>query len=162
MNLLDTDGDGQVTRSEFGVYYKRLKSCSDAEFEAVWKDIDANGDGELTLNELCDYYGVARSDCADAVKAQKSMSDEKVLEALQLQSLLNEVRLKEELQRKKHAERLRALAALIAEDEDEEGEEAAPSPVTTKTTSPSSPGMSLSQLISESKRRGDLAAHHYE
>ena len=91
MNLLDTDGDGTVTKTEFGVYYKRLKDCDNAAFEAVWKEIDTNGDGNLTLNELCDYYGVDQGEAASALKKfKKEMTDEKVVEALQLQSLLNE------------------------------------------------------------------------
>ena len=162
MSLLDADGDGRVSKLEFGVYYKQLKSCTDTAFEAAWKEIDQNGDGELTLNELCDYYGVARDECAAALKAHTSaMDDNKILEALQLQGLLNAARLKQEQQQRLHAERLRALAALVDEEEDEE-DEAASSPTTAKAASPASPGISMEQLIRESKRRGDLAPHHFE
>ena len=124
MNLLDSDGDGTVTKAEFAVYYQRLKECSDAAFETVWKEIDKNGDGELTLNELCEYYGIDTKKCASALKQQKEMSDDKLLEALQLQSLLNDAKQKQDTQKREHARRLAALAALVAEEESEEEEEA--------------------------------------
>ena len=30
MDLLDADGDGKVSKAEFGAYYKRLHNCEDA------------------------------------------------------------------------------------------------------------------------------------
>ena len=152
MMLLDADGDGTVTRDEFAVYYKRLKNCSDAEYEAVWREIDMDGDGTLTLNELCRYYGIDTGECAQSISEHKGLDDDKILEALQLQSLLNEVRQKQQMQQKAHASRLAALSALADEMSDEE---AVPSPtvVTTK--------ISLEEITRQSKRRGELAPHFY-
>jgi hypothetical protein len=108
--------------------------CDDATFDAAWKRIDANSDGRLSVNELCDYFGVPRAEAQAKMKAQKSMSDEQVLEALQLQSLLTEARLKEQQQQQAHEARLRNLAALAAEIEDEdEGEEIEATKVSTLT-----------------------------
>ena len=96
MSLLDADGDGRVTKQEFGIYYKReVRSCDEKEFEAVWKEIDTDGDGVLSLSELCSFYGIDTGECADAVRAQHGMSDERVLEALAVQSLVNEARQKQ-------------------------------------------------------------------
>ena len=161
MNLLDTDGDGTVTKTEFGVYYKRLKDCDNAAFEAVWKEIDTNGDGNLTLNELCDYYGVDQGEAASALKKfKKEMTDEKVLEALQLQSLLNEEQQRQDKQKKAHADRLAALAALC-DEEDEEDEEAMASPPPKAKGPVAESPLTLDQLTREAKRRGDLAPHHF-
>ena len=161
MSLLDADGDGRVTKAEFGVYYKRLKACSDELFEAMWSQIDTNSDGELTLNELCKYYSIDCGLCAKKLSTQKEMDDDKILEALQLQSLLNEARQKQEQQQRVHAERLRKLAIMVAEEE-EDDEEDVSSPMTIKVTSPQQPTITMEEIIRDSKRRGDLAVHHYE
>jgi hypothetical protein len=172
MCLLDTDGSGDVTKAEFGVYYKRLKSCDDEAFELAWRKIDANSDGVLSVDELCDYFGVPRSECATKLKEQQRMSDDQILEALQLQSLLNEARAKAQQQQRAHAERLRNLAALAAEmdeqedvDEDETTSKVASPTLTTKLKAKhfteASP-LTLQDLIRHSKRRGELAAHHYD
>ena len=160
MSLLDADGDGKVTKLEFSVYYKRLRACDDAEFESVWREIDADGDGVLTLNELCKFYGIDTGECADALRAQRDMSDERVLEALALQSLVNEARQKQELQRKAHASRLAALSALADEMSDEEDTAASPTVVTSNMAP--EPPMTFQELTRMSKRRGDLAPYHFE
>ena len=153
MNLLDTDGDGRVTKGEFGVYYRRLKDCSDDDFEAAWRQIDADGDGVLTLNELCKYYGIDTRECASRLAEHQALDDEKVLEALQLQSLLNEERMKQLKQQKAHADRLRALSELADDVSDDESS----SPV-----SVTAPTMTMQDIIRESKRRGDIAARFFE
>ena len=158
MSLMDTDGNGQVTKSTFGAYYKRLKACSDAEFDSAWRQIDTNCDGVLSLNELCQYYSIPCGECASALAAQKEMDDEKILEALQLQALLNEARLKEEQQKKAHAERLRALAVLADEVSDDED---ASSPTVVTKARAASP-LTMQDIIRQSKLRGELAPHHYE
>ena len=162
MQLLDADGDGQVTKLEFGTFYKRLNSCSDASFEAMWTRMDKNGDGVLTLNELCEYYGIDMADCANASKAQRAMDDAMVLEALQVQSIVNEARQKQQQHQKQHRDRLHALAELAeAEEEEEEGDKvSSPTAVTARATA--TPTFTMQELVRDSKRRGDLAAHHYK
>ena len=156
MSILDADGDGVVSRQEFNVYYKRInKQCSAAAFDDVWRAIDADGDGRLTIDELCNFYGIDSSECARKCTAQKSLDDDKLLEALELQSLINEARQKKEMQKKLHAERLRKLAELAAEDEDED----VSSPTSTTAVIP--PLMTMQELTRQAKRRGDLAAHHF-
>mgnify|MGYP006153251365 CR=1 FL=1 len=160
MQLLDANGDAQVTKCEFAAYYKRLKDCDDATFEAVWRDIDANADGILQLHELCRFYNIDTGECERALAAQKDMDDAKLLEALQQQSLVHE----KERQRRVHAERLRALADLA--DEVEEGEEEAvgsPTSVIAKAASdsPTHTTLTLQDVIRDSKRRGNLAAYHF-
>ena len=90
MDLLDTDGDGTVSKSEFKMMFTRVNPMSDAAFEQEWKKIDRNGDNLMSLSELCDYYGVSVSSVESGVGERKSMSDEKVLELLQLQAAIFE------------------------------------------------------------------------
>lgn len=160
MGLLDADGDGQVSKQEFSVYYKRLKAVSDAEFEAVWREIDKDSDGILTLNELCNYYHIDTGDCVRALASQKEMDDDKLLEALALQSLVNEARQKEEQHKKAHADRLRALSEL-ADEMDEEEDDAASSP-TSVTTTQIQPRLTMQEIIRESKRRGDISDRFFQ
>lgn len=173
MNLLDTDGDGTVTKLEFGVYYKRLKQCDDAAFEAAWKLIDGDGDGNLTLNELCKYYGVDTNNCATALKKYKSeMDDEKILEALQLQSLLQEEQQRHDKQVKTRADRLRALAELAEEEMEAEAEAGAEEEETSfstpvvagnkkKAATAAVTPLTMEEITRDAKRRGDLAPHHF-
>jgi hypothetical protein len=162
MSLLDADGDGKVTKTEFGVYYKRLNAVSDADFETVWREIDSDGDGILTLNELCAFYHIDTGECSQALASQKEMDDDRLLEALALQSLINEARQKEEMHKKAHAERLRRLAELADEMEDDEDvDEAATSP-TSVTTTHAAPSLTMQEIVRESKRRGDIASRFFE
>ena len=163
MMQLDADGDGQVTKLEVGTFYKRLKSCSDAEFEAMWTRMDKNSDGVLTLNELCEYYGIDAGVCANALEAQRGLDDAMVLEALQVQSLVNEARQKQQQHQKQHADRLRALAELAdAEDEENDEQVASPMSVVSRVSATDAPPLTMQELVRDSKRRGDLAAHHYK
>ena len=163
MTLLDVDGDGTVRKDEFGIYYRQLKDLSNEEFEAVWKEMDANGDDELILQELSAYYGVDSDLCAKRKKEQ-TLEDDRLLELLQLQSLLTESRLKREAQQKAHADRLRALAELADETAEEEEAAAVPSPTSVIDAAIARPGSSLTlqDVIRDSKRRGDLASRFFE
>ena len=162
MSLLDADGDGKVTKTEFGVYYKRLNAVSDADFEIVWREIDSDGDGILTLNELCAFYHIDTGECSRALASQKEMDDDRLLETLALQSLINEARQKEEMHKKAHAERLRRLAELADEmEDDEDADEAATSP-TSVTTTHAAPSLTMQEIVRESKRRGDIASRFFE
>ena len=78
MHMLDADGDGTVSKTEFGIYYKRLKGIDDAAFDEVWRKIDTDGDGNLSVNELCAYYGIDSGECNRALQREKKreMSDE--------------------------------------------------------------------------------------
>ena len=140
----------------FGIYYKRLKDLDDAAFDHVWSQIDGDGDGILTVGELCRYYKIDAGECSTALQRTRGqeMSDEKLLEALQLQSLLNEERQRQEQQRKTHAARLKALAELVAEEDDEEDETPSPVVVTSALT--------LKDVIRESKRRGEISSRFFE
>lgn len=155
MGLLDTDGDGTVTKVEFGAYYRRLKDCSDSEFDRVWSELDSDGDGVLTLKELCAYYCIDAGEATSAIESQKQMSDDKLLEALQLQAIVNEARVAEERQRKMHAERLRKLAELADEMEEEDDEISSPKTVAASSravaAAESSPTLTLMDLVKESE-----------
>lgn len=87
MHLLDSDGDGEVTKDEFKPFLMRVKQWTDeSDFEREWKKIDLNGDNVLQLSELCDYYGVDTSAVVAGCEKRRDMTDEQVLEALQRQS----------------------------------------------------------------------------
>ena len=154
MDLLDADGDGKVSKAEFGAYYKRLHHCDDATVDAVWRAIDRDGDGNLTLKELCDYFGISANECASTMKAQREMDDDRVLEALQLQSLINEERAKQRHQQTAHAARFRALADLAEEMAvEDEGAMASPA-VSSRPSATASPPMTMEELTRQARRRG--------
>ena len=48
---LDTNGDGQVSYSEFYTYYKR-KGYTDIRIKKLFKSLDLNNDGVLSPNEI--------------------------------------------------------------------------------------------------------------
>lgn len=98
MDLLDSDGDGEVTKEEFKTMFCRVNRLTDAQFENEWVKIDTNGDGNLQMNELCDYYGVNVNDVENNVAERRAMSDEKILELLQMQAELQEEKLRRERQ----------------------------------------------------------------
>ena len=154
MDLLDADGDGKVSKAEFGAYYKRLHHCEDATVDAVWRAIDRDGDGNLTLKELCDYFGISANECASTMKAQREMDDDRVLEALQLQSLINEERAKQRQQQTAHAARFRALADLAEEMAVEDKGAMASPTVSAKPSATALPPMTMEELTRQARRRG--------
>ena len=128
----------------------------------VYDPCDSDGDGILTLNELCAFYHIDTGECSRALASQKEMHDDRLLEALALQSLINEARQKEEMHKKAHAERLRRLAELADEmEDDEDADEAAASP-TSVTTTHAAPSLTMQEIVRESKRRGDIASRFFE
>jgi ankyrin repeat protein len=101
MEFLDVDGDGSVSKDEFKVpYMKMFPKMTESEFEDIWKKIDTNGDGDLQFEELCRYWGF---EAGDELKQNKSsvvdMSDDAIMEALQMQAVLYDSR--KELEDKK-------------------------------------------------------------
>jgi len=105
--MLDSDQDGSVSKDEFKLpYLKMFPTTTPAEFDKTWKKIDKNGDGNLSLQELAAYYGVKLT--AEGLKKAASgtdvtndeMTDEQILEALQLQATLEEMRLEREASNK--------------------------------------------------------------
>ena len=95
MDLLDADGNGEVTKEEFGEFFMRANNIDQEAFDKVWLRIDADGDGHLSFEELCTFYDVDTSKATEKVQARRKMSDDDVLEALQQQTKLADA-LKEE------------------------------------------------------------------
>jgi len=103
MDSLDIDGDGKITKDEFKVPWKKLfPKLSNADYDTAWKGIDKNGDGELSLKELATYYGF------DLTKKkgenQEELSDEKIMEALQMQATLAEMQAEKDMKKKEEEE----------------------------------------------------------
>jgi len=118
MEHLDVDGDGEVTKEEFKVPWMKLfPQLGQADFEKVWKQMDADGNGTLELNELCTYYGFHLSPNARR-KGSADMTDEQILEALQLSATLAEMAQEQEERKKAKA----AAEAKAAEDAAAEAE----------------------------------------
>ena len=93
--MLDADGNGEVTKEEFGEFFMRANNIDQEAFDKVWLRIDADGDGHLSFEELCTFYDVDTSKATEKVQARRKMSDDDVLEALQQQTKLADA-LKEE------------------------------------------------------------------
>ena len=108
MKDLDKDGDGQVDKEEFKVPWMKLfPKLTDAEFEVAWKKIDKDGDGNLSMNELAEHYGFNLSPSGQrggSRRGSEEMSDEQILEALQMQAALDELKAEEEKKAKQKAE----------------------------------------------------------
>jgi len=105
MQILDADGDGDVSKAEFKAYFMTLpinreKGLTNKDFEAIWKKMDRNGDGNLQIEEICDYYHIDCNGAERALHEQKEMSEEMIMEALQLNSALTEARLEKEAKEK--------------------------------------------------------------
>ena len=96
MLLLDSDGDGEISKAEFGTFFRRAHPMSDAEYEKLWESIDRNGDGSLQFEELCLHYKLDFSQTQEDLKSAKDMDDDMILQALQLQTVLLEERQKRE------------------------------------------------------------------
>lgn len=96
MSQLDEDGNGNVTKDEFRTPYKKLfPKTTDKEFDALWAKIDQDSSGTLELKELAKYYGYD----LDKLKDDQEMSDEQILEALQMQAALAELQAQAEAKR---------------------------------------------------------------
>lgn len=111
MEALDKDGDGTVTKDEFKIPWMKLfPKLNNADFEKAWKTIDSNEDGNLSLQELAVYYGFNLSPSANrAGKGTDEMTDEQILEALQLSATLAEMQKEQEDRKKAKAEEERRL-----------------------------------------------------
>ena len=92
MNHLDVDGDGEVSKEEFKVPWMKLfPKMKDADFEKVWIQIDTDGSNTLSMQELAVYYGFSLSPNAKRGGGDANMSDDQILEALQLSAALAEM-----------------------------------------------------------------------
>ena len=67
---------------------KLFPKLKDEDFDKAWLNIDGDGDGELSLQELASHYGFNLSPSANRRSARESMSDEQILETLQLSATL--------------------------------------------------------------------------
>ena len=69
-------------QSEYEIVYMGMfPNTSKEDYNAVWDKIDADHDGNLTVKELATYYGFAWDDAGGVAS---EMSDEQILEALQV------------------------------------------------------------------------------
>jgi len=111
MIALDKDGDGHVTKDEFKIPWMKLfPKLKDADFEKAWLKIDSNADGELSLHELAAHYGFNLSPSANRAGkgGDEEMTDEQILEALQLSATLADMQAEQEERKKaKEAEEQR-------------------------------------------------------
>jgi len=96
IQALDVNGDGKVTKDELKEQYmKMFPKTKPAEFDAVWSEMDKNKDNELSTQELATYYGFKLNSDGD-----EGMTDEQILEALQMQAQLVELQEASEKTRK--------------------------------------------------------------
>ena len=87
MQLLDKDNSGDVDKSEYkAVFEKMFPDKTEDEFEAQWNKMDIDGDGNLSVVELAKHYGFNLE-----AESAANMSDEQILEALQMQAALVEM-----------------------------------------------------------------------
>lgn len=92
ISQMDADGNGKVEEGEYKVVYKKMNpTATDADFQAHWRTIDRDGSGDLTVDELARFYGYAWDG-----ESASEMSDDQILEALQLHAMLQEVKPVEE------------------------------------------------------------------
>ena len=113
----DVDGDGDVSKEEFMVPWMKLfPKLTRADFDKVWKGIDRDESGTLSLPELASYYGFNLSPSAKRAGDQtKDMTDEQIMEALQMSAALQDIAAeKEARQKQKEQEELDAVAAQLA------------------------------------------------
>ena len=72
----------RLSQSEYElVYMGMFPNTTKEEYNVVWDKIDADHDGNLTVKELATYYGFAWDDAGGVAS---EMSDEQILEALQV------------------------------------------------------------------------------
>jgi hypothetical protein len=54
---LDADGDGQVSKKELKVVFRKLFPHA-ASFDELWDELDSDGSGSLTTKELANHFGM--------------------------------------------------------------------------------------------------------
>jgi len=57
IELLDKDGDGEVSKAEFKKHFDEL--FPGVRFEPMWKQLDKDGDGSLSMLELASAFGMS-------------------------------------------------------------------------------------------------------
>ena len=65
------------------MYRRIVPNATQEQYDEVWKKMDADGDGNLTVSELASFYGF------DFDRDKNDMSDEQILEALQIKAQLD-------------------------------------------------------------------------
>ncbi len=118
MEDLDADGDGEVSKEEFKVPWMKLfPKLTPEQFDKVWDEIDEDGDGNLSYEELAKYYGfnLSPSSKRSGGGGAAEMTDEQILEALQLSATLEEMQ-REKEDRKKAKEAAEKAEAEAAEE----------------------------------------------
>jgi len=92
IHAMDHNKDGIVHKHEFIAAYSTVYTGYTAkEYQAVWAAIDRDKNGELSLDELAAYYGYSLDDLAE-----EEMSDETILELLEMQTKLAELAMEKE------------------------------------------------------------------
>jgi len=100
-NAIDKDGDGEVTKDEFmEAYSKMFPEMTQEEKDTVWTKMDADGSGTLEVAELATFFGFNWEG-----EYANEMTDEQILEALQMQSRLAELDMMKEAETKKDGEK---------------------------------------------------------
>jgi len=90
--------DGQVTKERFRAPYMKLHPDTPTEaYDKLWSQIDENHDGNLDKFELAHFFGfdynLLAKDMEDETKAMEEMSDDQILEALQMEQALRELQM---------------------------------------------------------------------
>ena len=93
-------------QDEFRIPWRKIfPRLSAADFEKAWRGIDQNGDGQLSLRELADHYGYQLSPSGGGRAGDQEMTDDQILEALQMHQAMQNLQLEQEkLQQAKRAE----------------------------------------------------------
>ena len=83
-------------------YMKLFPRLKKAEYDAVWEKIDKNHDGELSFEELSAHYGFKLSPSGSRKGGSAAeMTDEQILEALQMQAALADLQTEREAKKDK-------------------------------------------------------------
>jgi Ca2+-binding EF-hand superfamily protein len=85
---MDKDKDGQVTKDEFAGPFLEVYPDKKDSFEEIWTVIDSDQSGTVTCNELAKYFGIDLDAGGDDLDG---LSDEAILEALQLYNIVEPV-----------------------------------------------------------------------
>jgi len=102
LRAMDVSGDGNVTKDEFKTVYMKLHpETTPEDYDKLWTKIDSNGDGNLQPEELAahfgfDFHNVQKGirDADNAEKAIADLTDDQILEALQMEDALRELKAK--------------------------------------------------------------------